>query len=208
MEPEDLGELVRRAGAGDNAAWDALVDRFTPLLWAVARGFRLGSADAGDLVQTVWLRLVEHLGSVQDPQRLGAWLTTTARREALQLLRRSGRERPLDGPVVENLPAEAAAPDAALLSQERDLALWRAFARLPEHCQKLLRILVAVPTPSYEEVAAVLGRPVGSLGPTRQRCLRKLIELVRSEGIDAPTRASDYEDRRGRPRQTREGRRP
>src|SRR3954471_11434121 len=85
--------LLARASEGDDDAWHALVDQHTPLLWAVARSHRLDAADAGDVVQTTWLRLLEHLGRIEDPTRLIGWLVTTARRESLRTLRRAGRER-------------------------------------------------------------------------------------------------------------------
>ena len=132
-----------------------------------------------------WLRLVENLGRLQDPERVGAWLATTARRECLRTLRHSARQVP-----TEELPEEGvdARLDAALLVEERDRALWQAFGGLSERCQALLRILVADPPPSYEDIGAALDMPIGSIGPTRQRCLERLRGLAEGEGVTATDR--------------------
>jgi RNA polymerase sigma factor (sigma-70 family) len=176
----DVGQLVRAAADGDQAAWNGLVDRYNGLVWSVARSFRLPAPDASDVVQTTWLRLVEHLGRLQDPERVGAWLATTARRESLRALRHSARQIP-----TEALPDAGgdARLDAAVLADERDRALWRAFGHLGERCRCLLRILVADPTPSYEEISDVLEMPIGSIGPTRQRCLAQLRTLAEGAGV-------------------------
>src|SRR3954471_18163932 len=142
----EVAELVRAAAAGDHAAWNGLVDRYNGLVWSVARSHRLSAADASDVVQTSWLRLVEHLDRLQDPERVGAWLATTARREALRTLRHSGRQVPTE--ELPETPVDARL-DAALLMQERDRALWQAFGGLSERCRSLLRVLVAEPPPSY-----------------------------------------------------------
>ncbi len=175
-----MTELFRRAEAGEQAAWNAIVDRYTKLLWSVARAHRLGTADAADVVQTTWLRLVEHFGRIEDPERLAGWLATTARRECLQTLRRAGRELVGDVDdiilgVVEECPVPV---DARLLAEERDVALWARFERLSVRCQVLLRILMATPPPDYATVSAELDMPVGSIGPTRGRCLNQLRKLV------------------------------
>jgi len=172
------GELVAAATAGDQRAWDALVERYTSLLWAIARSYRLPAADASDVVQTTWLRLVEHLDQVADPDRLPGWLATTTRRECLRLLRRADRET--SSPAILDVPDDAPELDAGMLSDERDAALWRAFSQLDEFCQRLLRVLTAAdPAPSYSEVSRALGIKIGSIGPTRARCLAKLRSLVR-----------------------------
>jgi RNA polymerase sigma factor (sigma-70 family) len=181
----EVAELVRAAADGDQAAWNGLVDRYNGLVWAVARSFRLAPVDASDVVQTTWLRLVEHLDRLQDPERVGPWLATTARREALRTLRAGSRQVP-----TEELPDPGtdARLDAQLLVDERDRALWRAFAGLSDRCQTLLRILVADPPPSYEEIGAALDMPIGSIGPTRQRCLDRLRTLAEGEGVTATDR--------------------
>src|SRR4051794_12252141 len=130
----EVAELVRAAAEGDKAAWERLVDRYNGLVWSVARSHRLSTVDASDVVQTTWLRLVENLSRLQDPERVGAWLATTARRESLRTLRHSARHVP-----TEELPevVTEAQPDAALLVRERDRALWQAFGGLSERCQAL-----------------------------------------------------------------------
>ena len=170
-----VSDLVARAEEGDQKAWNAIVDRYTNLLWSVGRAHRLDTSDAGDVVQTTWLRLVENLGRIEDPERLPGWLVTTARRECLRILRRSGREvvgagDDLGLEIVDDAPAI----DARLLADERDAALWQCFEKLSARCQHLLRILMAADPPAYAEVSAALGMPVGSIGPTRGRCLDKL----------------------------------
>ncbi len=191
-EPNGMAELLARADAGDQVAWDAIVARYTNLLWSVGRAHRLSTADAGDAVQTTWLRLVENLGRIEDPERLAGWLVTTARRECLRILRRAGREvvGGTDDLALE-LVDDSPAPDTAMLTGERDAVLWRCFARLTERCQHLLRVLMGAEPPAYAEVAAALGMPIGSIGPTRMRCLERLRAITaevgyafRSEGND------------------------
>jgi RNA polymerase sigma factor (sigma-70 family) len=186
----DLPRLVTAAGSGDATAWDALVERFTDLLWSVARAHRLSHADAADVVQSTWLRLVENLDRIEDPERLPGWLATTARRECLQALRRAGRERPVAPEESFATLEDAAAPvDAALLESERDAELWRVFDGLPDRCRRLLRVLGASPAPAYVDVAAALDMPVGSIGPTRARCLARLRTL--SGEASVPANGSD-----------------
>jgi RNA polymerase sigma factor (sigma-70 family) len=168
-----LTELLSRASAGDQAAWNAIVDRFSGLVWATARAHRLPRDDAADVAQTTWLRLVEHLGRIREPERLGAWLATTARHESLRLIRRAGREQPTDESDLFEAPDDETL-DRHLLDLERDGRLWRAFAGLSDRCKSLLRMLMAEDEPSYEEVGAALGIPVGAIGPTRMRCLDRL----------------------------------
>jgi RNA polymerase sigma factor (sigma-70 family) len=180
-----VGPLLDAARAGDSASWDQLVDRFSGLLWATARAHRLSTTDAADVVQTTWLRLVENLDRIQDAERLGGWLATTARRECLLVLKRSRREPPVaTDEVFDHLPDQRDDLDASLLLAERDAVLWRIFEQLPDRCRTLLRVLVADPPPAYAEIAEALGIPIGSIGPTRQRCLTQLRTLaIRSGAI-------------------------
>ena len=188
----DTATLLEAARQGDQPAWDELVARFNGLVWSVARSFRLDSADAHDVVQMTWLRLVENLNRITDPDRLAAWLATTTRRECLQLLRKSRRDRPA---TSEDALAEVADPgdpvDADLLLDERDRALWRALASIGERCQQLLRVLMASPPPAYKEVAAALDISIGTIGPTRQRCLDKLRQVVGADALLAGPLSSD-----------------
>ena len=186
----DLATLLRAASEGDQEAWNAITDRFTSLLWSVARSYRLGSDDAEDVVQNTWLRLLENLTRIDNPEALPGWLATTARREALGILRRRGRT------VLtrdEDLGVDLADPastelDSALLEDERDVELWASFAKLPERCQQLLRVLMACDRPVYAEVSAAFDMPIGSIGPTRMRCLERLRKLVAESGyqFDGP----------------------
>ena len=170
----DLGLLVKAAAAGDRTAWERLVDRFSGLVWAVTRSYRLGLADADDVFQATWLRLVEHLDRIQAPERLGSWLATTARREALAVLRRSGRYVLADEPALDRPDDLGRAPEHLVVEAERHALLWRALDSLSERCRQLLRLLVADPAPTYLEVSAAIDMPVGSIGPIRGRCLEAL----------------------------------
>lgn len=183
--PTEVGDLLARADAGDQAAWNSIVDRYTNLLWSVGRAHRLDTADAGDVVQTTWLRLVENLGRIEDPERLPGWLVTTARRECLRVLRRSGREivGGVDDAALEIVDELAPALDARLLAEERDALLWRCFERLSERCQRLLRVLMAADPPAYADVSEALGMPIGSIGPTRMRCIDRLRALTQEAGF-------------------------
>ncbi len=175
VEHGGAGSLVKSAAGGDPAAWQALVESFSGLIWSIARGYRLGSADAADVVQTVWLRLAEHLGRIENPDHIGAWLATTARRESLRIAR-GGAQTDEASPEQAVLQAEQARLDA-----QRARRLWRAFSELSARCQQLLRVLIATPPPTYAEAAAALGVPVGSIGPTRARCLQQLRRRLAGE---------------------------
>lgn len=185
MGERSTGELVRDAGAGDSAAWDELVDRYSGLVWAVARGHRLGHADAADVFQTTWLRLVEHLGRLRQPEHVGGWLSATARHECLRLLRLRSRELPDEHVEVtvdeHHGRAGVPGPETALLLREERAEVLVAFGHLPDRCQGLLRLLAADPAPSYAEVSQSLDMPVGSIGPTRGRCLDHLRRLLEEE---------------------------
>lgn len=169
-----MAELVTAAADGDSRAWDALVERFAGLVWSIARAYRLSSADAADVSQVVWLRLVENLGRIREPNSVGAWIATVTRHECLRVIRKTGREVPAEAPFFEVAATGDLDLDVALLAGERGLALARGIDRLPSRWRSLLRVLMAEPRPSYEEVAAALDIPVGSIGPTRQRCLDRL----------------------------------
>jgi len=172
--------LVRDAAGGDQGAWNQLVDRYSRLVWSVARGHRLAHADSADVFQTTWLRLVEHLGRLRDPEQLAGWLSTTARHESLRVLRLGRRERPDDNVAVgpESSGQGDQGPEPALLANEERASVAAAYSRLSERCQSLLRLVVAEPGLSYADVAQALGIPVGSIGPTRGRCLQQLRRLL------------------------------
>jgi RNA polymerase sigma factor (sigma-70 family) len=170
------GELLERASGGERAAWDALVDRFSQMVWSVARGFRLDEATAHDVSQTVWLRLIENVDQIRDPERLPGWLVTTCRREALRVLKRSERSVPSDFEF--DIEDDAPSLEELLVEDEETREVMSAFRELDDDCQLLLRLLTVEPALTYEEIAEATNRPVGSLGPTRGRCVEKLKSAI------------------------------
>jgi RNA polymerase sigma factor (sigma-70 family) len=183
VDRDELDAQVRAAARGDQEAYDALVERFSGLVWAVVRAHRLRGHDAEDVFQTTWLRLVEHLDRIREPRALGGWLATTARHESLRVLRTGTRALPTSGDELDRFEGTEPEPVERLAGDERALALWRAIDGLADRCRQLLRVLLADPAPSYEQVSAALDIPVGSIGPTRGRCLARLREDLRSRGI-------------------------
>jgi RNA polymerase sigma factor (sigma-70 family) len=183
MSQGSVAPLVVEAGAGSQEAWNDLVGRFASLVWAIARSHGLDQADAGDVSQTTWLRLVENLNRIRDPEKVGAWLASTARNECLRLLRRAGRQVPLSEDKELEDGSDGPAIETHLLETERDAALWRAFRRLGERCRMLLRLLMSDPPASYEEISVATGWPLGSIGPTRARCLQQLRRHAAAVGI-------------------------
>jgi RNA polymerase sigma factor (sigma-70 family) len=168
----DNAILVAKALERDQAAWNEIVDRYTRLVWHVVRGFhQLDEQRQADAHQTTWLRLAEQLNNIRDPERLAGWLATTARRECYRLVRTSSREIPKN--EIDVAPFQASI-DQHLLESERDAHLWHLFRELDESCQELLRLLLADPPLSYDEVSQLLGIARGSIGPTRRRCLDSL----------------------------------
>jgi RNA polymerase sigma factor (sigma-70 family) len=178
-----VAPLVDRAARGDQDAWDDLVARFAGLVWSIALGYGLSAADAADVSQTCWLRLAENLHRLNDRERVGAWLATTARRESLAVLKRGRRQVPSGVSFDEELAPDPE-PDSSLLRQERSTALFAAFRSLPAACRTLLRVLLADPAPSYAEVSENLEMPVGSIGPRRARCLERLRVSVEEQTSD------------------------
>jgi RNA polymerase sigma factor (sigma-70 family) len=167
----DVAELVRRARAGEQPAWDEIVERFAPLVWAVCRRHNLSAADIDDVNATVWLRLVERLHTIREPAALPGWIATTTRNECLHLLRDKSRQfsaDDMDG------PDERPELDAWLLAQERQIALRAAFKGLSERCRRLLSLLFTEEPVRYATISKQVGVPVGSIGPSRMRCLDAL----------------------------------
>ena len=172
---EDDAELVRRAGAGDSSAWNELVERLGSRVWAVARAQGLSRADAEDVFQVTWMRLVTHLDAIRQPEYVGAWLAVTARNESFRVLRRNGRQIPTpDDEAFHDALSPDQPIDAGMLASERQKAVWDAIATLPAHCQRLLRLLMADPPFTYEQITEILDISTGSIGPTRGRCIEKL----------------------------------
>jgi RNA polymerase sigma factor (sigma-70 family) len=169
--------LVTRARNGEQQAWDALVERYAPLIWSICRRHRLTGADAGDAGQRVWLQLVDHLDKIRDPAALPGWLATTARRECTQI-HRLVRGAHAGGPALDTktIPGHQAqtVEQQQLLAAERHAALREAFARLPSCCRRLITLLIADPPLPYATISTSLNIPVSSIGPNRGRCLDRL----------------------------------
>jgi RNA polymerase sigma factor (sigma-70 family) len=167
--------LVARAGGGDQDAWNEIIERYSPLVWSICLRYELRRQEIDDVGQTVWLLLVENIGRLRESAALPGWLATTTRRECMRTLRAARRD-------LETLPPEgqdAPDPHAAVIEQdlieaERNAALRAAFADLPGGCKELLSMLMADPPPGYARIGSTLGIPVGSIGPTRARCLERL----------------------------------
>ncbi|MGH3342613.1 MAG: RNA polymerase sigma factor [Carbonactinosporaceae bacterium] len=185
--PESSSEvLVRAASAGDEKAWDVLVDRYAGLVWSVVRGYRLRADDAADASQTTWLRLAEHLDRLREPGRVGGWLAATARHECLRMLRSSARVIP-DADIEQHRGTQSSvSPEQVVLSRELGTLLCAALQRVSARCQLLLRTLAARPDLTYAELSMVLTIPVGSIGPTRARCIERLRhELAALSGAES-----------------------
>jgi len=171
-----VSDLVTRAKKGDQQAWDALVDRYAPLVWSICRRHRLDDADAGDVGQRVWLQLLSQLDMVCDPAALRDWLATTTQRECGMIRRVARGSRALGHvPDAGHMPCQQAGmSEHELLAAERHAALREAFARLPPRCQRLIAVLVEDPPVPYAQISDRLGLAVESIGPSCSRCLEKL----------------------------------
>jgi RNA polymerase sigma factor (sigma-70 family) len=180
-QDDPISALVAAAAGGEAAAWEQLVDRYAGLVWSICRTFHLSEEDAADAAQLTWLRLLENLERIRDPRRLAGWLATTCRRECLALLRRSRGSVAVEDEHMERLLGGDASADEPSLTADQYATLWAAFHRLSEPCQHVLRVLVVEAEdgpPSYRLIAEQLRTPVGSLGPTRARCLGQLRKLL------------------------------
>lgn len=164
--------VLERLRAGDARAWDALVERYSRLVWSIPLNIGLGRDDAADIAQMAFTELLIQLHSIRDETAIGAWLATVARRQSWRRLRSSRRESPDD--TSSRLDRSAGVDDGA---ERIDTLLWidAALDGLGERCRALLQMLyLSGSEPSYAEISERLGMPVGSIGPTRQRCLRHL----------------------------------
>ena len=193
-------DLVTRAASGDKQAWDALVERYAPLMWSICRRYRLTGADAAAVCQSVWLHLVDQLGNLRDPATLADWLALTTQRECWRVLR---APRPA---TATSLPGTGNTADQhteitqqELLRAGRHAALREACTRLPPRCQQLLALLIHDPPLPHAQISATLGIPAGDIGPLRNRCLHMLrsdpvitalINSGAAPGRDGPGRAS------------------
>jgi RNA polymerase sigma factor (sigma-70 family) len=187
---EDTATLVRAAADGDAGAWREIYVRHSGLVWAVARAYLVNGSDAQDVCQTTWFKLAENLTRLREPDRVGAWLASTARHEALRTIRASGQSMPvsdvglLGGDVDERSPERLMLErEDAAAEAERAMVMWGAFEELPDRCRRLLRLLIASPRPTYQEIAVGLDIAVGSIGPIRARCLDRLRSLIAERGV-------------------------
>jgi RNA polymerase sigma factor (sigma-70 family) len=155
------------------------------VIWSTVRRYRLNDSDSYDVTQTTWLRLVQNIERIEDPTRLGGWLATTASRESLRILAQRQRVVPTDDSTVfDRSDPHSDNADAGLIGEERDTAINELFEQLTPGCRELLALLMADPPMNYQEIAGKLEMPVGSIGPTRGRCLKKLNALAAERGID------------------------
>ncbi|AWS40939.1 RNA polymerase sigma factor [Streptosporangium sp. 'caverna'] len=190
MDRDSIGKLFQAAVGGDAAAWKALVEGLSPLVWSVVRAHGLTEADGQEVYQTTWFRFAQHLRRIREPEKAGSWLASTARHECLKVIKAARRLAPTDDPEVLDRAGDDRTPEQSVIDSEEAAAeaervrqVWRAFQELGENCRRLLRVLMASPPPSYQEVSAALGIAVGSIGPIRQRCLRRLRTHLAEQGI-------------------------
>jgi RNA polymerase sigma factor (sigma-70 family) len=175
-----LAGLVGEAMNGSEEALGQIVTELSPLLWQVARAAGLSTGDAEDVLQTVWLRLIAHLGDIHTSAALTGWLVTTTRREAWRVRGAGRKQVPADQDWLAAIPDQGPGAEDLAVTADRRRELWEALGELTPRCQELLRIVAFVPRPDYDVVAAQLGIPRGSIGPTRGRCLAKLRALLAS----------------------------
>ena len=169
-------DAFRAYRSGQSAAMATLVEDVTPLLWHLARQQGLSHQGAEDVVQNTWLKLVEHAPSIADPQSVLKWLITTTKRESWSVVARGHRDEPspYDDVREQEPDTTAPSPEDSLLTDLESQLVWQHFTTLPERCKTLLRVIAFAEKPDYAAIATALGMPVGSIGPTRGRCLAKL----------------------------------
>jgi RNA polymerase sigma factor (sigma-70 family) len=185
-----ITDLVTRARNGDQQAWDALVERYAPLISSICRHYRLSRTDAEDVGQSIWLHFVNHLGAIRDPAALPGWLTTTTRRECNRVVRATRGPQAAWQLLDENIPdKQTKTAEQELLAAERHAALREAFTCLSPSRQQLMAMLIEDPPVPYTEISARLGIPVSSIGPTRCRCLD---QIRRHPAIAALINAEDW----------------
>jgi RNA polymerase sigma factor (sigma-70 family) len=168
-----IAHTVRAAAGGDEAAWNDLVARFTPMLRRVARSYRLEPQDADDVVQNCWLSLYEHVHTLRDHEAIASWLVTTVRRHSFRALQRGVHEQPWADPLWDAHPSPECI-ESSVLDRERAAVLLDAVRRLPDRQRALLEALLDAQEPSYRDISLQLGIPIGSIGPTRERGLERL----------------------------------
>ena len=183
MDPRSDAELLQALRDDDRGAWDVVVARHTPRLWAIARSQGMAASDADDAVQTVWLALLDHRDRIRKPESLAIWLTQVLKHEVIRVGKQGARTRPLIDEAVAALPDDKQIPtDEALIASERRRGVTEALSALSASCQRLLRLLFAAADLSYADIAVALDCPIGSIGPTRARCLASLRRLLDEGG--------------------------
>jgi RNA polymerase sigma factor (sigma-70 family) len=178
---ERIARLLDAARQGSEDALGQIVTELSPLLWQVARAAGLSTSDAEDVLQTVWLRLLAHLDDIHTSAALTGWLVITTRREAWRVSAAARRQLPADTELLSMLPDQGPGSEEQVIIDDQRRILWQAIGQLSPRCQELLRIVAFVPRPDYAAVAAELGMPAGSIGPTRGRCLAKLRALMEGD---------------------------
>ncbi|MDE9365749.1 sigma-70 family RNA polymerase sigma factor [Luteipulveratus sp. YIM 133132] len=179
-------DCFRRWSSGDAEALDGMVRALSPVLWQVVRAYGLDRDRAEDVVQSTWLALVRRRDSINDAQAVGSWLTTTARREAWRVSRLEGRAEPVSDEVIELKVPERRSAEAEAIAHDEGERLWAGVSQLSDRCQRLLRVIAFSDRPDYSGLALELGMPVGSIGPTRGRCLDKLRTLLADQNDRGP----------------------
>jgi RNA polymerase sigma factor (sigma-70 family) len=184
MEQSDR-ELLLLCRRGEESAWEALINRYQKLIYTIPRRAGLDEDRAAEVFQEVFATLIEKIDEIEQPERLQAWLVTTARRKTWRSITRDKRLQGFnaddeDGEIeLNSLPDTALLPDEVLLQLEEQQKVRTSLAALDERCRKLLTMLFYEPEPpSYTEIAAAIGTTEGSIGPTRARCLQKLLRLL------------------------------
>jgi len=181
LDAAAAAHMVQRAAQGDQRAWKRLVDQYARLIWSITRQFKLSESDAADVSQATWLRLLEHIDKLDHPDRVGSWLAATARNECLRNLAARKKVIPVQDDITLKSDATSAPEvDERLLADERAADVRRALSHLPRRGQQLLEMLMADPPATYAEISDKLGLPVGSIGPTRGRCLDTLRGLLQT----------------------------
>lgn len=173
-----MADLLSAARAGSEDALGQIVNELSPLLWQVARSAGLSQGDAEDVLQTVWMRLITHLDGIHDAGALTGWLVTTTKRESWRVRAAGRKQLPADQDVFADLPEKGPGSEEQVILEDQRRELWAAIGMLSRRCQELLRIMAFAPRSDYATVAAALGMRVGSIGPTRGRCLAKLRALL------------------------------
>lgn len=170
--------LLHQAGAGDQAAWEDIVQRYSGLLWSITRRCGLPPSHGADVVQTTWLRLSERNGAIREPEHLGGWLTTVAQREAWRAAARWRRDLSTEDVTIALPDTHAASVEDEVLQRRTVADLRRAIEQLPDRQRELMRILISEGEPSYHEISARTGMPIGSIGPTRARAVARLRQIL------------------------------